>query len=251
MSILEMFEMKRTVRRQLKSYYWSALLVCMIVFVVSDTIVGTVAGLPITLYGAVNYLFSDRLLILALASFALIFFVMGPMEVGRARYFLCSYNGDYRIRNMFFAFTGVHYFKIVLIMAAFLLIVILPIVSVYLFIVFVTDVSVSTISFFILMCFPGILSIHLLCRYRMLPYVLAENPKMSLREVWEENLSRTDSRKLEIFIIDLSFFALYILGLFAFGIGAFFVRPYHEATIVRFYHKIPELKRIEAENASY
>jgi len=42
-------------------------------------------------------------------------------------------------------------------------------------------------------------------------------------------------RRLKIFVLDLSFWFLYPLGALALGVGAFFIMPYHEATVAGLY----------------
>src|SRR5699024_7626307 len=84
----------------------------------------------------------------------------------------------------------------------------------------------------LLFIIPGIIKSY---EYRFVPYILAENPHLPTGEVLAISKDLTDGRKMEIFILDLSFIGWDILGLFFFGIGTFFVDPYVETTNARLY----------------
>ena len=88
----------------------------------------------------------------------------------------------------------------------------------------------------LLFIIPGIVKSY---EYRFIPYILAENPNISVDEAFKLSKSMTDNQKGDIFILDLSFFGWYLLGMLTI-IGTVFVTPYHEATNAQLYFKIKE-----------
>jgi uncharacterized membrane protein len=69
----------------------------------------------------------------------------------------------------------------------------------------------------------------------MVPYILADNPRIDYRRAVELSNQMTMGYKLDIFILDLSFIGWYLLGALAFGIGILFVRPYEDTTNAELY----------------
>jgi uncharacterized membrane protein len=79
---------------------------------------------------------------------------------------------------------------------------------------------------------PGIIKSY---AYRMVPYLLAENPDLDYLEAIRLSEKMTLGHKFDIFILDLSFIGWYLLGLLACGVGIIFVRPYQDATNAELY----------------
>lgn len=71
--------------------------------------------------------------------------------------------------------------------------------------------------------------------YRMTPWVLADNPRIGFRRALKLSRQMMRGNKFDLFVLDLSFLGWYFLGLLAFVIGTWFVRPYHQATIAELY----------------
>lgn len=84
----------------------------------------------------------------------------------------------------------------------------------------------------LLLIIPGIIKYY---QYRMIPYILAEDPELTFTEAKELSTMMTNGQKGEIFSLDLSFIGWYLLGSLFFGIGGIFVKPYHEATVAKLY----------------
>ena len=82
------------------------------------------------------------------------------------------------------------------------------------------------------MAIPGIYKAY---QYRMVDYLMAENPYMTYQRALELSRQMTDGEKFNIFILELSFFGWLFLGALACGIGVFFVNPYIEATFAELY----------------
>lgn len=85
-----------------------------------------------------------------------------------------------------------------------------------------------TILWTLLFIVPGIIKSY---SYYLVPYILADNPKLSYNEAIDESRRLMDGQKMEVFIFDFSFFLWYMLVGFTFGIAGFYVLPYvHLAT---------------------
>mgnify|MGYP006295230481 CR=1 FL=1 len=88
---------------------------------------------------------------------------------------------------------------------------------------------------------PGIIKSY---AYRMVPYILAENPKIGHRRALDLSNKMTRGEKWKIFVLDLSFIGWFILGALFFGIGVFFVQPYYDATNSELYIKLKKENNI-------
>ncbi|NCB34371.1 MAG: DUF975 family protein, partial [Erysipelotrichia bacterium] len=63
--------------------------------------------------------------------------------------------------------------------------------------------------------------------YYFVPYILADHPELSGREVLDLSKQMTDGHKMELFILDISFFFWNILVVLTWGAaGLFYVYPY-------------------------
>ncbi len=80
---------------------------------------------------------------------------------------------------------------------------------------------------------PGIIKMY---EYAMVPYILAENPGMESKDVFKISKNMMMGRKLDFFVMGLSFLGWQILSLLTLGIlGIFYVNPYIQATIAEIY----------------
>ena len=87
----------------------------------------------------------------------------------------------------------------------------------------------------LLLVIPGIVKSY---AYRMVPFILADNPNVGYKRALEISNAMTKGHKMNIFIFDLSFLGWYILGLIPFGLGTFFVNPYYDATDAELYRAL-------------
>lgn len=101
-------------------------------------------------------------------------------------------------------------------------------------IVFLRDIFIALWS--MLFVIPGIIKVY---EYRMIPYILAEHPEMSRKEVFAKSKEMMKGNKWNTFVLDLSFIGWHILGICTCGIGEiFYVAPYHNLTSAELYHKL-------------
>ena len=161
---------------------------------------------------------------LAIGTLTLFSIVMGlallflgfVVEVGKSKFFISGFKGDVDINILFTGFNSNDY---------------LPIIKAQ---------GLATIYIFLwslLLIIPGIIKSY---QYRYVPYILAEDTSLSAHEVLNKSKQMTMGHKWNIFVLDLSFILWHLLGLITFGISAYFVAPYTEATNARLYHVLKE-----------
>ena len=92
--------------------------------------------------------------------------------------------------------------------------------------------DVRLFFWYLLLIIPGIIKNY---AYRMVPYILADNPKIGVKRSIELSEELTDGHKWNMFVLDLSFLGWYILGALACCIGVIFVFPYQLATNAELY----------------
>lgn len=84
----------------------------------------------------------------------------------------------------------------------------------------------------LLLIVPGIIKTY---AYRLVPYIVSENPEIETSEALALSSQLTEGHKWDMFVLDLSFLGWQILGALLFGIGTVFVYPYIEATYAQLY----------------
>lgn len=94
------------------------------------------------------------------------------------------------------------------------------------------------------LCFivPGIIKAY---EYCMVPYILAEHPKMESAAVFERSRMLTQNNKMNIFVLEISFIGWLFLGMMCCGIGVIFVSPYIDITMTHLYLKLKEIHGID------
>lgn len=84
----------------------------------------------------------------------------------------------------------------------------------------------------LLLVIPGIIKFY---AYRMVQYIMADNPEMDANEAITLSRKMMDGEKWNAFVLDLSFIGWYLLGALACGIGVLFVNPYYQSTYAQLY----------------
>lgn len=96
----------------------------------------------------------------------------------------------------------------------------------------------------LLFVIPGIVKSY---EYRMVPYLLADNPDMSSNEIFARSKELMDGNKWDAFVLDLSFLGWVLLSVCTLGVlHIFWVAPYIYATDAALYRKLSG-----ADNISY
>lgn len=172
----------------------------------------------------VNFVVSTVLAILAIGFviylvitvFALAFkyLLLTPFEYGCRKFFRKNLDEPAKLSNIVYVFDS-HYKNIV--KTAFL-----------------TDLFIWLWS--LLFIVPGIIKAY---QYRLVPYIMSENPEMSFRDAQAESARLMNGNKWKSFVLDLSFIGWDILSIFTWGLlEIFFVAPYKASTDAALYESI-------------
>ena len=139
-------------------------------------------------------------------------FVGNLLKMGGYRFFILNQTAQPGIGTLLDGFRSGHYVNIVLTM-------------------FLRDLFTALWS--LLLVVPGIVKHY---EYKMIPYILAENPQISRKRAFELSKQMMDGEKMEAFIMDLSFLGWYLLSAVTCGLLAiFYVNPYVQASFAEMY----------------
>lgn len=149
-------------------------------------------------------------LIIMLIASGIRIFVGYPFQIGKTRFFIVntkyratSRELGYGFKHQYMHLIGVQFFR---------------------------DLKITLWSF--LFIIPGIVKSY---EYRMIPYIMAENPEIPTKRAFEISREMTMGEKANLFVLDLSFIGWMLLGVLACCVGTYFVLPYKEATFAEFY----------------
>jgi len=152
--------------------------------------------------------------ILLAVGFTLKALLLNPIELGCKRFFRKNLDEPASLGNVMFAFDS-HYKNIAKTM-------------------FLRDLF--TFLWSLLFIIPGIIKSY---EYKLIPYLLSENPQMTKNEAFAESKRLMKGNKWRAFVVDLSFIAWDLLTLCTCGIvGIFFVGPYKASTEASLYEAI-------------
>ena len=237
-------DVKKTARSKMSLTYWKSVLVALILAVVTGAVAestGAVsgawtqlsnsAGLSVQFYAGQlpeGFDWSFRfpffplwilvfvvilIIIAASISIAVNLFLLNPIESGCQRFFIINHveTGKTKLGEIFHCFSN-NYLNVVKTM-------------------FLRNLY--TVLWTFLFIIPGIVKAY---SYRLVPYILAEEPGMNSKEAFRLSRSMMNGNKWHAFLLDLSFIGWDILNLFTFGIlGIFYVRPYRATANAEMY----------------
>ena len=144
-------------------------------------------------------------------------FLTNPLTVGCSHFFLSSRIRPSRVEQVGFCFKSGRYGNVCKA-------------------IFMTNLFINLWS--LLFIIPGVYKSY---QYRMVPYLLAENPNMDYRRALELSTAMMDGAKLEAFVLDLSFIGWYLLSIFTCMILAVvYVTPYQHHTNAGLYITLRE-----------
>lgn len=84
----------------------------------------------------------------------------------------------------------------------------------------------------------------------MIPYILAEIPKIQRKKAFKLSKEMMKGNKWKTFILDLSFLGWELLSIFTFGLlNIFYINPYKVATTVELYEVLK--KQIISQKSEY
>ncbi|WP_312812639.1 DUF975 family protein [Sedimentibacter sp.] len=222
-------ELKSLAKQSLKGNYWQAFCISLVLSLVSGS--GGSSGSGGTSERTGEYIARNPdavIIFLAILFLALAFrLLLGySLEIGARRYFanLAQFKN---IKGYFsFAFDGSNYRGII-------------------FTMLLRDIF--SILWTLLLFIPGIIKAY---SYRMVPYILTENPNIGAEKAITLSRKMMDGHKFNTFVLDISFIGWYILGLLAFVVGVFFVYPYFYATEAQLYLVLRK-NALEAQYCTY
>lgn len=100
----------------------------------------------------------------------------------------------------------------------------------------------------LLFIIPGII---LALKYSMIDYIFVENPKISHQEAMQTSADLMKGKKLDLFVLGLSFIGWFLLSALTLGILLIYVIPYSYATFMQFYYSIRRIEEIPSgENSN-
>lgn len=141
-------------------------------------------------------------------------FLLNPLELGTKRFFTQNLNSIAQVREVGYAFDH-NYMNTVKIL-------------------FFRDMYIVLWS--LLFVIPGIVKAY---EYRMIPYLLTDDPNMTKDEAFARSRAMMTGQKWNAFVLDLSFIGWAILGALTFGIlNIFYVAPYQNMTNAALYEAL-------------
>lgn len=153
-------------------------------------------------------------LIAFVISFIIKTFVSNPIEIGARRFFMISRERTADFRELAFIFSN-GYVKNAIIML-------------------LRNIYISLWS--LLFVIPGIIKSY---EYRMIPYILAENPDIDRKTAFRFSKMMMDGQKWDTFVLDLSFIPWAMLSVITCGIvGVVYYMPYYNLTNAELYAEL-------------
>ena len=150
--------------------------------------------------------------LIALAiGFAFSAFLINPLHEGCIKFYVANHSEPAALSHLGFGFSA-NYMNMVKTL-------------------FLRDIFLTLWSF--LLIIPGIVKAY---EYRMIPYLLSENPDMDYKEAFAKSKEMMTGQKWNAFVLDLSFLGWHILSIFTLGIlSIFYVNPYVDSTNAELY----------------
>lgn len=224
-------DLKEKAKFSLKSFYWKSVLVAFILALVSGGFNGGrgnsgndydteftgnqfVDGIGGRYMGMLAFLLGlAAIVVFAAVVIALVLniFVFSPLQIGCKKFFLHAGDGNADLSHMGYAFRN-NYINVVSV-------------------TFLQDLFIVLWSF--LFIIPGIVKAY---EYRMIPYLLAEDPNLSFTDAKNLSKEMMDGEKWDAFVLDWSFILWDILAAITLNlVGIFWVNPYYQYTCAELY----------------
>ena len=211
-------ELKQRARMAFKKNYWTAVVTSIVLGIAIAAVTAFsgfhAGGETLRALSETSFHVSAGIGGAALLALLFNFFVMKPLEVGARRYFLNISEGHGDINDILYGFNS-NYMNNALAM-------------------FLKDMIISLWS--LLFIIPGVIKMY---AYRMVPYIMAENPEMDGSEALKISEEMMNGHKWDAFVLDLTFLGWKLLSIFTLGIaGVFYVNPYVYTTDAELYKAI-------------
>ena len=96
-------------------------------------------------------------------------------------------------------------------------------------------VNIKTVLWSLLFVIPGIIKAY---EYAIIPYILADDPKISSKEAFKKARQMMKGNKWRLFKLNLSFIGWGFLCVLTMGVGTIFLMPYVSAAAAEFYMEL-------------
>ena len=104
--------------------------------------------------------------------------------------------------------------------------------------------GIFTLLWMLLLIVPGIIAA---LRYSQVYYILKDNPELDGLAAINKSKEMMKGHKGEYFVLLLSFFWWYCLGIITLGIGLIFIAPYISLTLANYYEELKKQQGAEAK----
>ena len=227
--------LKLNAKAAFKKNYVNVVIVSLIFSVISGTLsTSSSAGKSTSFFTDGGSFMSDfpeivslimgTIIVVGIIGIVISIFLLNPLEVGIHRFFIENHYNNPKIGTILFSFKS-NYLNAVKTMF---------IKNVYLFL------------WSLALVIPGIIKGY---SYRLVPFILADNPDMDADAVITLSREMMDGHKLNTFVLDLSFILWYFLAALTFNIaGIFYVYPYKYATNAELYLALKEGSAYGSDN---
>lgn len=222
-------ELKSTAKGNLKNNYWpsvvASFIFSMLTYVSAGSAKSEVDSLKEEGFSLSNFTPEQAAVLVSILAGAFAFCLVGsllikilirnPIKVGYAHFLLnCEGEKTAKVGDMFSALKGNYVSSGIKMFTTGL----------------ITDL------WYIVFFVPGVIKTY---QYRMVSFVLAENPSLSGKEARALSKEMMKGHKWKAFVLDLSFIGWYILsGLTAGMLGVFYVDPYNNLTDCELYKTV-------------
>ena len=213
-------ELKTSAKEVLKQKYWKSFLISLVLLISgsqggggssagSGKNAGEAIGKWVDYSQYMKYIIIVVAIVILLAAFRVL--IGYALEVGSRKYFVQSAQYKNDIGCYDFAFDSGNFRGIIGTMLL---------------------KGIYTFLWSLLLIIPGLVKSY---AYRMVPYILADNPKLGADNAITLSRRMMDGSKADLFVLELSFIGWYLLGILALGVGILFVYPYYNATEAQLY----------------
>lgn len=96
----------------------------------------------------------------------------------------------------------------------------------------------------LLFIIPGIIKGY---SYALASYISIEDNNIPAEECINKSMQMMEGHKMRLFLLDLSFIGWYFVAFLTFGIGLFWVVPYHEMARILFYEDLKSQQQLVQE----
>ena len=209
--------------------YWKFVLGALILAILSGAVGSELGGVSAVIGNLVAIFFKPVTIVYIILGLAIRFFAVNPIVLGAKGFYLRAYDRTAKYDDLLDGFKNNYLNNVVTLVLR----------------------DVFTFLWSCLFVIPGIIKMY---EYRMIPYIISENPDISYSEAFKASREMMMGNKWKAFVFDLSFIGWYLLNALTCGIlGIFFVNPYYYASDANLYRAIKKegsAQAVEKDNSA-